>query len=116
METKHYFEKTVGKTHTLYGPFATIQEARKASFFHQDHNAMHRAQKENRSGRLAFRTCGYDDNEIASGTADPAGLGYDKFVVKAVAPVHRSWRAYPADFRATYFADCYKHSFNEVFE
>lgn len=112
---KHYFEKTVGKTHTVYGPFATLQEARKVAFFHRDANSLHRAQKNNGSGRVAFSTCQYNEYELASFASDPAAYNYAKVVVKAVAPMHRSWRAFPADFRASYFADSYKHVFGEAF-
>jgi hypothetical protein len=111
METKHYFEVTHGKTHKVFGPYPTIEAARRASFFYREVNTLHSAQKNNGSGRTAFATCGYDENELASLAADPTCWGYKANIVKAVAPMHRSWNRYPADFRAKYFADSYKHVF-----
>ena len=73
--TKHYFEKTVGKTHTVYGPYATIQEAREASFFHKEINALYHEQTQRHSGRVTFSTCGYEDNELATSAAHAGELG-----------------------------------------
>jgi hypothetical protein len=118
METKHYFEK-INAAHTtmvLYGPFATIQEARRASFFSRDANEFHKDTKRNADGRWSFRTAGYDDNEILSITQDPECVEYKKVTVKARATLHASWRRFPADFRARYFADSYKIAFGVDYE
>jgi hypothetical protein len=118
METKHYFEKTIGKTHTVFGPFATIQEARRASFLHKHPDAYWREFNEHRTGRVAFGTCGYEDQELACFAADPEAFDYKRVIVKAKAPIHRAWlRApYTAAFREKYFADCYKAAFGETYE
>ncbi len=113
MSTKHYFEVTHGKTHKVFGPYPTIEAARKASFFYREPNAFYHAQKDNRSGRVALSTCGYEDQELASYAADPAAYGHNRIIIKAIAPMHRGWMTskYDAAFRATYFADCYKTAF-----
>lgn len=118
METKHYFEVTHGKTHKVFGPYPTLAEARKASFFYNDANAYWRAHRDHRTGRTAFMTCGYEDAELAGFAADPEAFGYKRTIVKAKAPMHASWKTenFTADFRATYFADCYKSTFGEVYE
>jgi hypothetical protein len=33
MDTKHYFEVTQGKTHKVFGPYPTVDAARKAPAF-----------------------------------------------------------------------------------
>ncbi len=118
MNIKHYFEVTHGKTHKVFGPYPSLQAARKASFFYREPNAMYHAQKNNMSGRVAFATCGYEDDELAGFAADPAAYGHSRVIVKAAAPVHREWLTskYDAAFRARYFADSYKHVFGEDFE
>jgi hypothetical protein len=119
MNTKHYFEKHSAdhKSMTLYGPFPTIEAARQASFFSRDANDYHHERSVRRSnGRWAFRTSGYDDNEIASLLNDPAVADLHKFTLKAKAPVHVSWKRFKAEFRASYFADSYKQTFGVAFE
>jgi hypothetical protein len=119
MDTKHYFEVTHGKTHKVFGPYPTIQAARKASFFYKDPNAYHRAvDGGRRNGAFAFATCGYEDAELAGAASDPAAFGYSRWIVKPVAPMHAGWKQgkYGAEFRATYFADCYKSTFGEQYE
>lgn len=120
--TKHYFEVTQGKTHKVFGPYPTIEAARKASFFYREPNALYHAQKANpgsrTAGRIVFATCGYEDEELASYAANPAEYGYNRTIVKAVAPMHREWKSgkYDAAFRASYFADNYEAVFGVSFE
>jgi hypothetical protein len=116
MNTKHYFEVNYGKTHKVFGPYPTLAAARKASFFYREVNTLHAAQKHNGTGRTAFATCGYDDGELASFASDPEAYGYKSVVVKPAAPMHASWRKYPADFRAKYFADSYAHCFGAKYD
>lgn len=117
MNTKHYFEVTHGKTHKVFGPYPTLEAARKASFFYREPNALYHAQRNNMSGRVAFSTCGYEDEELASFAADPQAYGYNRTIVKAVAPMHREWKTskYDAAFREMYFMDSYKQVFGEAF-
>ena len=122
METRHYFEVTHGKTHKVFGPYPTIQDARKASFFYREPNALYRAQQKmpgsRTAGRVAFATCGYEDNELECFAADPQAYGHNRVIVKAVAPMHRDWKSgkYDAAFRASYFADSYAQCFGESHE
>jgi hypothetical protein len=120
-DTKHYFEVTQGSTHKVFGPYPTIQAARKASFFYREPNALYHAQKASpgnrNAGRIAFATCGYQDEELACFAADPEAFGHKKVIVKAVAPMHAAWKKapYDAEFRASYFADSYRQLFGESF-
>lgn len=114
METKHYFEKISAnrKVLTIYGPFPSVQAARKASFFHSDANNYHSIVTKARSnGRWAFRTSGYEENELASLVQNPEYYEYSKVVVKGAARKHKSWKEYGAAFVESYFLDCYKQSF-----
>ncbi len=92
MDTERmYFEINRNGHQTVYGPFASKQEARIAAYW-----ARSLEQRDaRRLGKMhtVFSYSIYSDAEIASCQAAPSDVGFKSFKVVAKAPMHKSWKA-----------------------
>lgn len=117
--------KTGGERVTYYGPFATIDAARRGRFFHWDQKTFYKYQTT--SPRFLFACGQYDEGEIDGVLADPKAFGYTSMKVRPASelPVDAFWATtgvaadYPegnldghATFADFFFHDMFRREFN----
>lgn len=110
---KIYFEKTHNGVHYVYGPFPTVKDAAKASFFNRSTDAFNAWRKTAYNVKDRAWTdrgvCTYGDEELSCVADDPSPYGWSKVVRKPASAVvmHRSWAEFDKDFRDSYFERVY---------
>jgi hypothetical protein len=97
-EAAWYVEKTVGKKHYVWGPFASQAAAAEAAFLNR--SVEDRDSHTNKRSALYRGVSQYGADELKSAASDPGGFGWTSFTVNPAGkiPVHESWRKLGREF------------------